>query len=258
LKLLADLRPDGCVIETAVNEYDPIRRHCATFSHNMTSKRPAPQARARRGHSVSPGRPPNSEVPARLRHILAVASAEFINHGYAAASVARIATEAGVSKKTIYARYPTKEALLIAVFTDMVSSLHERVIGAMSTSQGDPQHVLTSFGTQVARAWAEPEEIGLYRLIISEAIRFPQMASIYREAMRRFRATLAEYLSQQSDLGKLTIPDPDAASHQFGLLVYGEIREDALLGDTITEEDIAAVVQRAVHVFLTGYARPQR
>jgi AcrR family transcriptional regulator len=193
-----------------------------------------------------------------LRHILGVASAEFTNHGYAAASVARIAAEAGVSKKTIYARYPTKDALLVAVVTDLVSRLHERVIAAMSTAQGDPHRVLTNFGTQVARSWTEPEEVGLYRLIISEATRFPQMASIYRDAMRRFRATLADYLSQQNDLGTLTIPDADAASHQFGMLVYGEIREDALLGDTVTEDDIAAVVKRSVHVFLTGYASPPR
>lgn len=226
------------------------------FVPDMTLKRPAAPARRQRARSVSPGRPPNSEVPARLRHILAVASAEFINHGYAVASVARIASEAGVSKKTIYARYPTKDALLIAVVTDLVSRLHERVIAAMSTSEGDPHHMLTSFGTQVARNWAEPEEVGLYRLIISEATRFPHLASIYRDGMRRFRTTLADYLRQQSDLGTLTIPDPDAASHQFGMLVYGEIREDALLGDTITDDDIATVVQRAVHVFLTGYTSP--
>jgi hypothetical protein len=31
-----------------------------------------------------------------------------------------------------------------------------------------------------------------------------------------------------------------------------------LLGDTITDDDIATVVQRAVQVFLTGYANPPR
>jgi AcrR family transcriptional regulator len=154
-----------------------------------------------------------------------------------------------VSKKTIYARYPSKDALLIGVVTDLVSRLHERVVTAMGMSEGDPRHMLTSFGTQVARTWSHPEEIGLYRLIVSEATRFPQLASIYRDGMRRFRTTLADYLSQQSELGTLTIPDPDAASHQFGMLVYGEIREDALLGDTITDDDIASVVERSVHVF---------
>jgi hypothetical protein len=34
--------------------------------------------------------------------------------------------------------------------------------------------------------------------------------------------------------------------------------EDARLGDTLTDDDIATVVQRAVHVFLTGYANPPR
>ena len=42
------------------------------------------------------------------------------------------------------------------------------------------------------------------------------------------------------------------------MLVYGEIREDALLGDTITDDGIAAVVKRSVHVFLNGYATPAR
>jgi AcrR family transcriptional regulator len=224
----------------------------------MTTNKSAATSASLSRRAVSPGRPPNSEVPARLRHILAVASAEFTHHGYTAASVARIAAEAGVSKKTIYARYPTKDALLVAVVTDLVSRLHDRVIAAMSTAQGDPHHVLTSFGTQVARSWAEPEEIGLYRLIISEATRFPQMASIYRDAMRRFRATLADYLHQQHNLGTLTIPNPDAASHQFGMLVYGEIREDALLGDTVTEKHIAGVVERAVQLFLHGHARRPR
>ena len=40
----------------------------------------------------------------------------------------------------------------------------------------------------------------------------------------------------------LTIPDVDAASHQFGMLAYGEIREKGLLGEPVTDDDIAAVV----------------
>ena len=215
-------------------------------------------ARHSKSRSVSPGRPLNSEVPARLRHILTVASKEFVAHGYAEASVARIARDAGVSKKTIYLRYPSKDELLIAVVTDLTSRAHEAAMAAMHASDGDPDHMLTSFGTAVARTWAHPEEVGLYRLVISEAMRFPQLAEIYRGTMSRFRRTLATYLAGQHELGTLNVPDPDAASHQFGMLVYGEIREDALLGDTITDDDIAAVVKRSVHVFLNGYATPAR
>ena len=55
-----------------------------------------------------------------------------------------------------------------------------------------------------------------------------------------------------------TIPDVDAASHQFGMLAYGEIREKGLLGEPVTDDDIAAAVRRTVEVFLRGYATPRR
>lgn len=53
---------------------------------------------------------------------------------------------------------------------------------------------------------------------MSEAVRFPQLATVYRNVMDRFRTTLADYLQQQCDAGTLRIDDVDAASHQFGML----------------------------------------
>ena len=209
-----------------------------------------------RTRAVSPGRPPNSEVAARLQHVLRVASAEFVRHGFAEANVARIARDAGVSKKTIYARFPSKSDLLVAVVSDLATRYYDRIIAAMTASGGDPEHVLSSFGSQVAHNWASPEAVGVYRLIVSEAPRFPEMAAIYRTTMDRFRTTLADYLREQCAAGTLDLPDPDAASHQFGMLAYGEIREKALLGEPVTDDDIAAAVRRAVRVFLTGYATP--
>lgn len=210
-----------------------------------------------RARSVSPGRPPNSAVAARLRHILAVASAEFVSRGYADASVSRIAADAGVSKKTIYARYPNKDALLMAVAGDLASRSYEEVATAISATDGDPEHVLTGFGTAIAKNWASADAIAVYRLIVSEAIRFPQLASIYRDTMQQLRSTLADYLQQQCDVGTLHIDDVDAASHQFGLLAYGEIRERGMLGESVTDEDLNAIVRRTVQVFLHGYgAKP--
>jgi AcrR family transcriptional regulator len=48
-----------------------------------------------------------------MRHLISVAGDEFVAQGFSEASVSRIAKNAGVSKKTIYARFPNKEALLI-------------------------------------------------------------------------------------------------------------------------------------------------
>ncbi|WP_162272681.1 TetR/AcrR family transcriptional regulator [Nocardia lijiangensis] len=222
-----------------------------TAGRSASSEQSPPRA-------VSPGRPPASTLAARWRHIIAVAAEEFVTHGYAEANIARIAREAGVSKKTIYARYPSKDELLIAAAGDLAARSHEAITAAMATSGGDPERALTAFGTQIARGWTSPAEVGLYRLIVAEAIRFPQLAAVYRDVMERFGATLASYLREQCALGNLSIPDPEAAARQFGMLAYGGVREKVLLGETVTDEEIGAVVQRAVQVFLVGYSSSRR
>ena len=108
-----------------------------------------------------------------------------MRHGYAEANVARIARDAGDSKKTIYARYPGKADLLVAVVSDLATRYYERVMAAMSASAGDPEHVLTSFGSQAARNWPTPEAVGIYRLVVSEVARFPELASISRNTLDR-------------------------------------------------------------------------
>ncbi|MBI5317851.1 MAG: TetR/AcrR family transcriptional regulator C-terminal domain-containing protein [Bradyrhizobium sp.] len=66
-----------------------------------------------------------------------------------------------------------------------------------------------------------------------------------------------DYLREQIDRGVLPIPDLDldAAVHHYGLLVYGQARERALLGETQSPEEIAAIVRRGVRLFVAGYSR---
>jgi TetR/AcrR family transcriptional repressor of mexJK operon len=67
-----------------------------------------------------PGRPTAARVEAINRAVLLAARAEFVNSGFQAARMEAIATAAGVSKGTLYGRYPTKEALLRGVIADQV------------------------------------------------------------------------------------------------------------------------------------------
>lgn len=69
-----------------------------------------------------PGRPSAARVEAINQALLGAARAEFYRSGYDGARVDAIAAAAGISKATLYDRYPTKEALLRAVVTDGVST----------------------------------------------------------------------------------------------------------------------------------------
>lgn len=57
----------------------------------------------------------SSRRPSKRAEILAAARAQFLERGYDGASIDPITAAAGVSKPTVYAHFPTKEALLEAV-----------------------------------------------------------------------------------------------------------------------------------------------
>lgn len=83
----------------------------------------APRLRNRKRASATPGpgRPSAARVEAITRAILGVAREELVKSGYEAARMETIAVAAGVSKSTLYGRYPTKETLLRAVIVDRVA-----------------------------------------------------------------------------------------------------------------------------------------
>lgn len=69
-----------------------------------------------------PGRPTAARVEAISRAILAAATREFFRSGFEDARMDTIAEAAGVSKSTLYERYPTKQELLRAVIAIHVTS----------------------------------------------------------------------------------------------------------------------------------------
>jgi AcrR family transcriptional regulator len=83
----------------------------------------------------------------RENQILDVASAEFGGHGYAGASIARIAERAGISKPLIYSYFDSKEGLFLAaveragtVIADEIERIahgsSEGLVRALETLQG--------------------------------------------------------------------------------------------------------------------------
>ncbi|MFF9037337.1 TetR/AcrR family transcriptional regulator [Streptomyces sp. NPDC014892] len=218
-------------------------------SANSKRQRPA---------GVSPGRPPQAALAARMRHLMSVACDEFVTQGFSEARISRIAQDAGVSKKTIYARFPTKDALLVAVVEDLAARTCTAMLDAKTTMTGEPEEVLTRFAMHIARDWMTPRGVAIYRLVIGEVDRLPQLAEIPKTAMGVMRSTLETYLRGQVRAGRLAIPDPEVACGQFRMLTYGELGERMLLGETITEEEIAATIERAVKLFLDGYAVEKR
>lgn len=96
----------------------PLRAVKVATQPRGSARAPARSTPARPG----PGRPTAARIEAINRAILVAARKEFRAAGYEGARMESIAVSAGVSKGTLYDRYPTKEALLRAVVAERVAT----------------------------------------------------------------------------------------------------------------------------------------
>src|SRR5579863_7836980 len=81
------------------------------------------------------GRPMRADAQRNYARLLDAASTAFLEHGADDVSLEEIARRAGVGIGTLYRHFPTRQALLEAVYTDQVESLSaraEQLLGAES------------------------------------------------------------------------------------------------------------------------------
>jgi AcrR family transcriptional regulator len=128
------------------------------------------------------GRPSASMAGEVEERILDAATAVFLEHGFAGASLERIADRASASKATLYSRYANKEALFSAV----VKRSAERSLRSIEeTGRSDSLLEQLTFATRtLVTHLLSDEVIGLTRMVVADAPRFPALAELTHEAGR--------------------------------------------------------------------------
>jgi AcrR family transcriptional regulator len=102
--------------------------------------------------SVSDPTPLRADAQRNLERILTAARAAFAEHGLDV-GVEAIARRAGVGKATFFRRFPTKEALILAVLDGFVSDME--ALADQCAAHPDPWEGLRSFMQEHARMQAE-------------------------------------------------------------------------------------------------------
>lgn len=82
------------------------------------------------------GRPSNREE--RRRELLAAFARVLAEHGYAGATIAAVAAEAGVAPGLVHHHFDSKTELASGLLVDLVSRFRERVRGYERDGDGDP------------------------------------------------------------------------------------------------------------------------
>jgi AcrR family transcriptional regulator len=123
------------------------------------------------------GRPPNELAGEVEERILDAARQVFLDRGFEGASIEEIAGVARSGKPTIYARFRDKKALFTAAITTYVVAKQGRLLN-FSPSGKSLEERLANIGEAILQEVLTPEWIGLLRLAIAEARRFPDLGSI--------------------------------------------------------------------------------
>jgi AcrR family transcriptional regulator len=198
------------------------------------------------------GRPAACEVAGRLERLLDTATEVFLEQGYKNANMAEIANRAAASKATLYARYPTKASLFVAVIARKTRALQESFAEILVA--GRPlKKAMEDFGGALLRAMARPDKRALYRVFVAESSDFPQLARKFWDmGPKRSMEMLRDYLRSHPEFkGK----HPGHAAEMFWSLCCGQPILKAQLHKNylIPQKAIDSNVQEAVRIFLAAY-----
>ncbi|WP_416203566.1 TetR/AcrR family transcriptional regulator [Xanthomonas euvesicatoria] len=188
--------------------------------------------------------------------IVEAAIAQFRQHGFEATSMDRVAATAGVSKRTVYNHFPSKDAL----FGEILRGLWQRSAEAVNVAYrpDQPLHLqLIALLQQKLRLLDDPAFIDLSRVAIAEGIHSPararellsQLGSKEEGTTTWLRAALAD--------GRLAGVEPEFAAQQLQALVKGfAFWPQITMGQPpLSPQQQTQVAESAVAMFLGLYAR---
>lgn len=208
--------------------------------------------RGRRTPKPKAGRPTAADAVRLEASILQEATASFLRDGYAATSIEAIAKARSVAKRTIYARWPGKPALFRAVL--------ERLMTEWFALSGDwtPDALLERSLQEAARrimtVALTPEAVALYRLLVAESARFPELPRMMHEAgANAGTARIAVLLQAAIARGEVADHDTVFTAEQFmHLLLAGPQRRALGLGQEFSAEQTSAWRDKTIRLFLGG------
>lgn len=205
-------------------------------------------------HSTQPQR--SSDPQGKIGQILSAARDLFLSQGYGNTSMDAVAKHAGVSKSTLYAHFENKEQLFGAVVGTVRQRLHDALTSVSTTHERDIRKMLTQIGTQFMRYVTEPTSLTIFRVVIGEIQKFPELGrEMYQSGNSVIIRTVADFFRQWADAGLLSIEDTMLAARQFLSLVKGDLQFRCLMDidQNATETDIKRNVEGAVSMFLDHY-----
>jgi TetR/AcrR family transcriptional regulator, mexJK operon transcriptional repressor len=215
------------------------------------------QSRQAKTLRPEPAVPSPSEDLAREEEILQAAFDVFAEKGFHGARMLDVASRARASKATLYARYPSKEALFEALMAWSTRQGTDALDAIAADETLDPLTALHRLAAQLLALMLQAKKLALFRIAVAEGDRLSKVGRTYSaftrdHGMECVRVIVARLVKQ----GSIKIDDRAEFGHSFIGLLQGELFTRALLGTIATpsREEIERHARRAVTRLMRAYA----
>ncbi|SCX32431.1 transcriptional regulator, TetR family [Mycolicibacterium fluoranthenivorans] len=202
--------------------------------------------KSRRGH------PTEAQSRAVRQQLREAAVATFLDKGYDGTSMEAIAEAAGVTKRTLYSRYPDKRA----VFLDAIPWAFTRAVENDTVSRikgNDLRAALLAIGRGALKRALDPDIVRLHLIARVEAHRFPEF-SVGAENLgwATRQRQLMEVLQRHVDSGAIELDDVELAAEHFLAMVEAIPARLAEFGIYRSQKSQQRHITHAVDLFLRG------
>jgi TetR/AcrR family transcriptional regulator, mexJK operon transcriptional repressor len=201
------------------------------------------------------GRPTQAEAK-RLHQKLRTAAVEtFVKYGYDGATMEAIANAAGITRRTLYARYPDKRAVFVDVIPWALTRRTESE-SAHEADSGDLRASLVAIGRAGLERATDPDIMRLTRIAMSESARFPEFAvSAHSMTWSGRHRQVMDLLRRHQEAGTIEIADLElTAGHFIAMVEHLPVRL-AECGIHRGADEEERHLEHAVNLFLRGALR---
>ena len=163
-------------------------------------------------------------VDAETTRIAAVAAERFHACGITATGVADLSRSAGVSKRTLYERFGSKDGLVTAAYESLDLPVYRMFTAAIERDVADPREQLDAFFAQLEPILGSADFRGCP--FTNAASELPDPAHPAHAVVRRHKARLQRWLRDRAATAGAS--DPAALSRQL-MLVFAGAQAQALI-----------------------------
>jgi len=205
---------------------------------------------------IRAGRPTREQAEQRHEELLDCALKMFLDKGYELATIEAIAMAMGMTKRTVYARYPEKSALFKAAVQRAIELYTVPMAALRAAVTDDLETTLTNIARIRIDNVMSPVGLRLQRILSAESYRFPEIFNqAYEQGAKPSIDFLADVLRQHNAAGTTDVADPERAALAFVSLVVSGPTRVVVSGNVIDQAELEERIRFSVRLFLNGVRR---